>query len=311
MLNKFFFRNTNTESADFPTETGIAPAFAPGDGTPEHLVSQFHDPRKSTAAQMFAGQCKDEQKLSPALAVVGAKGGAGATTLAINIATAIASRGVNTALLDAHLQMPTIAHALGKEPEHSLMELLTRSSSLDQQLYRVCSTELNSLLSLRFFSPPLDGSASLQSNLSAVAQCIAQIRNYSDCWIADLPSQLDRHLVTMLDACTRIVLVFEATVTSVAACRRWLEIFEELGYENDRIICVLNRSGSKFKAVEDQLDAMFADRHLARIPNASQLVWQSTTEGIPAVMLQPNHSFSRSISKLAQTILNSLAEEKN
>src|SRR5271156_3453213 len=66
---------------------------------------------------------RDASKLSPTLAVIGAKGGCGATTIAINLASAIALRRLTTTLLDAHFQLPTIAHALGIEPQHSLMEL--------------------------------------------------------------------------------------------------------------------------------------------------------------------------------------------
>ena len=292
MLNLFFSRNSsddlNVERTQAASYAGVLPTAA----RPE-----------------AAAKSKVPAPVSPAIAVLAAKGGSGATTISINLAAAFAQRHLKTTLVDASLQQPTVAHALGIIPPHSLMELVGRKSDLDEQLFRSCAVQVDGALSLNFLSPPLDGSAGVKSNLSEVTTSFSQIRDYSDLWLIDMPNHLDKHLVTMFDACTKIVLIFEATVAGVATCRRWLEVFQELGYESERIICVLNRSGSKFKAVEDQLDSVFTGRKLVRIPNASQLLWQSATEGIPAMLLQPNHAFCRSISKLAETVASAVTQE--
>jgi pilus assembly protein CpaE len=233
---------------------------------------------------------------------MGAKGGVGTTSIAVNLASAIAMTRMRTTLIDAHLQQPTVAHLLGKSPLHSLLELTARQTELDQRLVRVCSTEVDPSIPLNFISPPLDGSANVKSNLTELAHSFSKIRDCSGAWILDMPANLDKHLVTMLDVCSQILLVFEPTVTGVATCKRWLEVFKELGYGNEKVICVLNRSGSKFRAVEDQLDAIFADQSLVKIPNAAQLLWQSETQGVPAVVMQPNNVYSRSIKKLAETV---------
>jgi Flp pilus assembly CpaE family ATPase len=148
----------------------------------------------------------------------------------------------------------------------------------------------------------------VHSNLTEFNLAFRQIRALSNLWVLDLPNNLDRHLVTMLDATTKIVLVFEATVAGVAVCRRWLEIFHELGYDDDRVTCVLNRAGSKFRAVEEQIEAVFGGLKVLRLANAYQLHWQAATEGVPAVMLQPNHIYSKAVFKLAETLAGSIRE---
>jgi pilus assembly protein CpaE len=241
------------------------------------------------------------------IAVLGAKGGSGATTVAVNLACAFGLKRLTTTLVDANLQSPSIAHILGQEPVHALNEIIEQRTHADAHIFQACAAELTSALPLKFLSPPVDGSG-VRDNLSDLALSLASIENCSQLWVFDLPNNLDRHLVTMLDEATHIVLVFEASVIGAVACRRWLNVFAELGYGDDRVTCVLNRAGSKFRTVEEQMETILGERVVLKIPNAYNLHWQSTTEGTPAILLQPNHAFSRAVVKLAATITQSLTE---
>jgi pilus assembly protein CpaE len=243
------------------------------------------------------------------VAVIGAKGGTGTTSVAINLATALSLSGIRTTIVDANLQQPDVANMIGQEPEHSFMEMLDRKQSLDRQIFEACGASLSNVdLPLTLLSPPLDGSAAFKTNLSELAECLSSIRSYSQFWVLDLPRHIDKHLVTISDMCDKILLVFEANVQSVATCRRWLNVFKELGYNKDKIVCVLNRSGSKYTGVEQQLAEHFSDETIFRIPNASSIAWECSTRGIPIVLAQPNHKYSQAMLKLAQNLNQSLLE---
>ena len=242
--------------------------------------------------------------LAPIVGVIGAKGGVGTTTVAVNLAATIASTHIQTTILDANLQQPDVAPMVGKEPRHSLMDLLSRSSDIDRQLFEAMSVEISDgNLSLTLLSPPLNGEAGIKTDLTSVVGCMKNIRNYCDFWIIDMPRNLDKHLVTMADLCDKIVLVFEATVAGVATSHRWLKTFSDLGYDNKKIVCVLNRAGSKFKAVEQELGGHFGEHPIFRIPNASQTIWDCSTHGIPTVLAHPNHPYSKAMFKLADYVM--------
>ncbi len=247
--------------------------------------------------------------VSPMVAVIGAKGGVGTTSIVSSLAAAIAAMGIDTTIVDANLQQPDVAGMYAKEPEHSIMELLNRGEHLDKQVFEACAIKLvEGDLSLNLLSPPIDGSAAFKANLSQLAQCLDSVRSYSQFWLIDLPRHIDKHFVTLADKCDKILLVFEATVPGVATCLRWLSVFRELGYSKDKIICVLNRAGSKYSAVEQQLNDYFTDEIIFRIPNASSLAWESTTSGTPIAIAQPNHKYSQALAKLAQHLCQSLGE---
>jgi pilus assembly protein CpaE len=245
------------------------------------------------------------QVVAPIVAVLGAKGGVGASTLAVNLATAIAAGGTATTIVDANFQQPDVAQLCGQDPRHSVTELMSRSNMVDQRLFEACAIE-TAQPRLSLLSPPLNGEAGARSNLSQLTDCLNNIRHHSSFWIVDLPRHLDKHLVTLTDVCDKIVLVFEATLPGVAASQRWLAIFRELGYDSERIVCVLNRAGSKYSGVEQQLSTCFADQTIFRIPNASTVAWECETRGTPVLLSQPGHSYSRAVTKLAKHIYSSI-----
>jgi pilus assembly protein CpaE len=238
----------------------------------------------------------------PIVAVLGAKGGVGASTIAVNLAAAAASSGLSTTLVDGNFQMPDLANLVGREVSHSLLELTSRGKSIDQLLFQACRLEiLADSRSLGVLLPPSDGEAATKSNLTQLADCLDQVRYFNDLFVVDVPRHLDRHLVTLLDQCAQIVivLVLEATISGVAACQRWLQIFSELGYERERILLVVNRSGSKYKVVEEQLGTCFAGVSSWKIPNASSLNWESSNHGIPIVLSHAGSSYARAITNLS------------
>jgi len=256
------------------------------------------------ALDLSGGGEVETQALAPIVAVLGAKGGVGATTLALNLGAAIAAFGTGTTVVDANFQQPDIAPLCGQDPPHSLFELMSRSSLVDRQLFDACTIAVPQTR-LALLSPPINGDAAARSNLSALTECLKNVRAYSPFWVIDLPRHLDKHLVTLTDFCDRIVLVFEATLPSVAASQRWLAVFRQLGYDPDRILCVLNRAGSKYSGVEQQLETCFEGQTIFRIPNASTVMWESETRGTPVLLSQPGHSYCRAVTKLAKHLYSS------
>lgn len=247
-----------------------------------------------------SAETRSPQAVSPVVAVLGAKGGVGATTIAVNLGFALAKLRGDTTLVDANFQQPDAATLVAREPRYSLLELAGRPVDPDRHMLESCSINLADLgAPVNLLSPPLSGEAGWRGDLTQLARCLDKMRKLSAIWVIDLPKHLDKHLVTLLDRCDRIVLVFEATITGVAACRRWLTVFKDLGYPTERIICVLNRSGSKKAGIEKQLTACFGDQPIVRIPNAYAAAWDCSTDGRPLVLAHPHHSYSKAVKRLA------------
>jgi pilus assembly protein CpaE len=245
------------------------------------------------------------------IGVLSAKGGCGASTLAINISANLAEKGGPTILVDANLQNPDAALMLGKTSQFGLLELVTGASEPTPEAVEACVVPLSTgKTTWSLLSPPLTGEAALKTQLTDVARCITQGRNASHFWVVDLPNHLDRHLVTQLDACDVIVLVFEETMPGVSAARRWWNTFTQLGYADKHLFFVINRAGSRTGAAEARVKDLLPPECL-RVPNCFSLCDDSVTAGDPPVLSNPRHKFSQAVSALVQKILQSMNEESH
>ncbi len=242
------------------------------------------------------------------IAVLGSKGGVGSTTLSINLAAALGERISDDAitLVDANLQQPDAALVLACEPQHSVVELFKRAGSLEDQIIEACRCQLSCTATLKLVTPPLDGSAASQNNLSQLVQIIPAIGSMSNGIVIDLPKNLDRYLVSMLDLANVIVLVLEPNLASIAATKRWLAAFDDLGYPRERVLLAANRLGGKFKFVEEKLFNSFPGYEIASVPNAYSVSESCAIAGAPIVVKYPKDSYAKAMRLVAACVVDRL-----
>jgi pilus assembly protein CpaE len=239
------------------------------------------------------------------IGVIGAKGGVGATTIAVNLTYMLSKIGPsneNVTLIDCNLQQPDAALMLSCQPEHSIIELLRRVDHLDENNVEACCLPLSFSSTMRLLTPPLDGSSAVVHTLTEISECLPAISKFSGVNVLDIPNKLDKHLVTLLDSCDLIVLVIEPNMTSIAAGKRWIKIFAELGYRNDDLRVVVNRVGGKLKYIENQANNSFPGVELLKVPGAYTQAENSAIEGLPMVSKSAKDAYAKAIQLLALSV---------
>jgi pilus assembly protein CpaE len=239
------------------------------------------------------------------IGILGAKGGVGTTTIAVNLAYSLsktARSGANVTLIDCNLQQPDCALMLSCQPEHSIVELFLRSAHLDIRTVEACCLPFDFSSEMRLITSPIDGSAGSSYSLTDIANCLPTISEFSSLNILDIPNRLDKHLVTLLDICNLIILVIEPNMTSIAAGKRWLKNFAELGYHDQDLMVVVNRVGGKLKYIEQQTNKSFPGVDLLNLPSVYSQAENCAIEGLPLVHKSPKDSYSKAIQVLATSI---------
>jgi pilus assembly protein CpaE len=240
-------------------------------------------------------------KVTPIIGVLGAKGGVGASTTAINLALAYANIYGGCTLVDANLQQPDLAAFLDLHSPYSLVDLVNRHSPADADVLGTCTAGISETSpNCRLLAPSRTGDAYLHTTLTAVCQCIGNLRASSSSWIVDLPKHLDKHLVAAFDLCDQILVVFEPTLVAVNSVHRWLNVLNQLEYPQAKVSLVLNRAGGRIKGVEEQVGKVFSGLPVTRLPNSYELLEKLSAIGEPALARHAREPYGVAITALAQ-----------
>jgi flagellar biosynthesis protein FlhG len=90
----------------------------------------------TVARDQAAGLRTENSRRAWSLAVTSGKGGVGKTSLAVNLALALAQSGERTCLVDGDLGLANVDVLLNLHPRHSLREVVTKGMSLDEVIVR-------------------------------------------------------------------------------------------------------------------------------------------------------------------------------
>jgi pilus assembly protein CpaE len=218
-------------------------------GADDYLIKPFHPAElmariKSLLARFAPRDALvGRPPLGRVLALYGAKGGVGTTTIAINAAIALHRElGRKVCLIDGNLQFGDhrVFLDLGLDRK-SIVDIVT-APSIDQDLIRQVLVKHDSGVDL-LLAPPSPETAELVTpeHLPAI---IDQLRGLYDYILIDIDKRLDDVNLGVLEASETMFVVMTADLSCLKNVRLVLETISHLGYEADKIQLVLNRSNA-------------------------------------------------------------------
>src|ERR1039458_8972073 len=226
--------------------------------------------------------------------VVNAKGGSGATTVAVNLALALESLHHSTALID----LAPLGHCalhLNLKPTFTISDAITNLHRLDSSLLDSFMVRHDHGLQL------LAGAATptcMQPSASDFARLFDTMVDLFHYIVVDASSRLDSATRLVSNLSEKILLVAHADVASLWGAGRVAQYLGESG-SRDRFALVLNRYRKVAGFNEAETEAAIGAPVLWRIPNQYFAVSAAIDRGVP-VMQQGNSEIARSISGLAE-----------
>ena len=175
------------------------------------------------------------------LAVVGIRGGVGASTLAVNLAWLLAHKHRRpTALVDLDLQYGCCALALDLLPNHGLREVLESPSRIDEMLIASATIKESDQLDVLAGEEAFDDPAVVSPH--ALEILIHTLERDHEYVVLDTPRSLAGQMANLTETVDTLVLVTDLTLAGMRDTVRWLEQLGEIPDDHRRLL-VANRVG--------------------------------------------------------------------
>ena len=235
------------------------------------------------------------------ISVFSSKGGAGKTTVAVNLAVALAQRhNVKIGILDANLQFGDVALYLDLTPRATIADAILEADNLDEMTLNTYMTTYNDRLSLMAAPSRPEQSGSI--NGGQVCSVLEQMKKKYDYVVVDTSSDFNDITLAVLDASDVILVLAGVDLPTIKNMKLCLEIMRSLGYGTDKIHVVLNRANStgglSVREIENSLNLKF----YATIPSEGKTVMPSVNKGIPFVTSHNQTPVAQSVFLLAQQL---------
>jgi pilus assembly protein CpaE len=205
-----------------------------------------------------------------AVAVLGAKGGVGSTTVACEIAAALARSGGRTAILDAKTSFGDVALHFDVSPTYTLADVAEHADDLDASFLATVA-HLHEGSGVHVVAAPSDPEDAEGIGVAQVERAIELLQSEFDWVVVDLPRITDEISLQILDRVDQTVLVTTTEVTSVARAQQHCKILEQLGHGEGKVHIVANRASRPSIIGEEDpfaLVGLGADAHIPDDPNA-------------------------------------------
>jgi len=235
------------------------------------------------------------------IAVLGASGGSGASTVAVNVAAAIAGQHKKCCLIDLKPGRGDLAALLDLKPTYHLADLCLKAARLDRAMFEKVLTEHSSGVRL-LASPQVFGDMRLVTTQGTL-QALALARYLFGHVVADLEDCFHEEQVATLRQANVIVLVSRLDFTSLRNVRRILLHLDEIKVPHSHLRLVVNRFGQANELSKSQAEEALGGKLAYTIPDDPKTINGATNTGIPAVLKNPSAKVCQSLVKLAQTLL--------
>ena len=254
--------------------------------------------RERLAANLSAGQRRHRCQV---IAIHGAKGGVGTTTVAVNVAVALRKlTNERVALVDASLQSGDVGVALNLTNNTGIDDLLPHLNELDvDMLTRVLAGHSSGVKALL---APRDLERAEAVAGDEIRRVLAFLAGHFDYIIVDTAPTLDAPGLAALDHADQIVLLTTPDIAALRNAGRFLQLARRLGYPSEKVALVVNRATSHHAIQRPEIEKRLGITSLATIPALDRAALHAAIHGH---LLVENTSFAspgRSLRSLARLL---------
>lgn len=226
---------------------------------------------------------------------ISAKGGVGATVLAVNTAAALAlSKKSSVALVDMSLQSGDASVLLDIVPQTTILDICENIHRLDVAFLRGVMISHGS--GVNFLAAPRDPENSDDIKSDHVASILELTRKLHDNVVIDCSSMhVNACTAEALRRSDKVFVVTDMSVPSIRNTVRLYKLIRKFGVSDDKLEIVINRFIKDSVLSIGEIERNFEKAVYWLTPNDFTDIVSSINRGVPLVKLTPSAPFSRNI----------------
>lgn len=232
------------------------------------------------------------------IVVFSAKGGCGKTTLATNLAMALARSGSDrVCLADYDFEFGDVAISLQVDPVRTFTDSLGMQGGLDR--HGVESIVLQARDGLDVLLAPKSPADAEYISPELAGEVLGLLTEIYDYVVVDTPPALNDTVLRALDIADSYLLLTSLDMLALKNFKITMDTLDALGYPRSRWRVVLNRFDSSVGLTPADIERTLGVPITAKLPSSRDVPW-SVNAGEPLVSVNPRHAFSRAVTQLAQ-----------
>jgi pilus assembly protein CpaE len=234
------------------------------------------------------------------IAVLAPCGGSGSSTLAANVATALAKEHKRVALVDLKLEAGDLATLLDLRPVYTLADLTQDVARMDRVLLE--RSLIRHASGVHLLAPPRTFADIEYVTPEGVDQVLNLARAVFPYVVVDNDHgyrEVQERAVRQADV---ILLVLRLEFAALRNTRRALDQLEHLGVDKNRVRLVVNRYGQPKEVPAARAEEALGVKIFHYVPDDPRAVNRANNNGSPFVLEAPSAKVSKSVTRLAMSI---------
>ncbi|NIP42266.1 MAG: response regulator/pilus assembly protein [candidate division Zixibacteria bacterium] len=240
---------------------------------------------------------------SRVISVFSKKGGLGVTTLAVNIAGALAKISKQkAAIFDLDLQLGDVTSFLDLTPQYNIFDACDDMGQVDGTKLQSCMTHHK--LGISILAEPTNPADSNGISAAHIGQILDHLKSMYPYVLIDTSHTFDSKNLEVFAQSDYIFLVSVSSIPAIRATRKTLDYLRNLGYDENKIKIVINRFNKRDKIKVEEIEKILDFPVFWSIPNNYRASIDAIDAGLPLVGEKRLTNVGKSIFKLAKVMTN-------
>ena len=242
-----------------------------------------------------------EEEVGRIITVFSPKGGAGVTTIAINLATNIHDMTDKpTVLVDLDLNAGDVTTFLNIKPSYTISDVTMNISRLDRNFLQGVIAKHESGISVLAEPQKIEEGVSISS--SEIKKVLSLLKSMYKYIIIDAETISERTM-SAIEMSDMILLVFFMSLPSIKNMQRHLRYFDRIGLGKDRVKLIANRYLKKSDITIQDTEKALNYPIFFTLPNDYDTTMTCLNKGVPINEGAPRSQLNTSMKDLAKSII--------